>query len=310
MDLRSLRHFLAVADKLSFSRAAQALHRSQPGLSRSIRELEAEFGMALFERSGRHVALRPDGELLVGRVRQLLDDADRLLEVARLLASGRKFILRLGCAANTLERALPEVLRLYHRDWSNVDVQLRSEGGSAVLAALERGELDVGIARATHSDLLQSKVAFPTHVIAILGRHHRLASQRSLRVEQLQGERLLVPPPSFTSRMLLDTAFGAANFRPYIALESHDLNTLVALAEAGQGVALTPSTVATEARDVAVLSIQHAGRPLGTSTSLIWARQRSLPPYIEAFIDVAARHLKRDYPGRKLRLPPLEDYRG
>lgn len=305
MDLRNLRYFVAIAEEMSFSRAAQNLHRSQPGLSRSIRELEAEFGMELFERSGRRVALRPEGELLLGQARRLLADADRLLEHAQLLAGGRKFILRLGGAANILERVMPEVLRLYERDWNNVEVQFRSEGGSALLAALERGELDVGIARTTHSGLLQSKVVFSTHVIAVVSRRHRLARQRILTVKHLEGERLLVPPQSFTSRMLLDAAFRAEDFYPYVALESQDLNALVALAEAGYGVALTPSTVATQARAVSVLAIQHAGHPLGSSNSLIWARQRKLPPYIVAFIDVAVRHLKREYPGKKLRLPPL-----
>lgn len=305
MDLRSLRHFLTIAETLSFSRAAQILHRSQPGLSRSIKELEAEFGLELFERVGRRVVLRPEGEFLLGHVRRLLADADELQERAQLLARERNFILRVGGAANTLERVMPEVLKLYRKSWSNVEVQLKSEGGSAVLAALERGELDVGIARTTNSDLLTSLVIFPTHVIAVLSRSHRLAKRRALVVKDLYGERLLIPPRSFTSRILLDSAFNSEKVRPYIALESHDLNTLVALAEAGYGVALTPSTVATESRSVAVLPIMHAGSPLGGSNSLIWARRRSLPAHVSAFIEIAAKHLRREFPGRNLRLPPL-----
>jgi DNA-binding transcriptional LysR family regulator len=307
MDLRSLRYFVAIAETTSFSRAAERLHRSQPGLSRSVRELEAEFGVELFERVGRRVILRPEGKQLLGKASRLLADADELLKQAKLLASGRSLIIRVGGASNTLERVMPEVLRLYRRRWGDVEVQLTSEGGSALLAAVEKGELDVAIARVTHSDLLQSRFAFPTHVIAIVDRRHRLAQRRSITIRELDGERLLVPPPNFTSRALLNFAFDSEAIRPYIALESHDLNTLVALAEASQGVAIVPSTVDTAAHAVQVLAILRAGQPLGSSNGLVWPRRRLLPPHVTGFIELAVRHLERAYPGKNLRLPRLPD---
>lgn len=296
MDLRSLRHFVLIAETLNFSRAAEALRRSQPGLSRSIKELEAEFGVELFERVGRRIALRPEGEILLGQARKLLADADRLLEQAQLLAQGRTVILRVGGASNTLERVMPEVLRLYLKDWSNVEVTLRSEGGAELLAALERGELDVGIARTTNSDLLESRVVFSTHVVAVLNPRHRLAARRSLAIQDLRGERLLVPPPSFSTRLMLDSAFSAENIRPYFILESHNLHTLVALAEAEQGVALVPSIISVRARSVAIVPVQHAGRALTSSSSLVWPRRRKLQPHVSAFIDVAARYMKQVFP--------------
>lgn len=296
MDLRSLRHFVLIAETLSFSKAAQALKRSQPGLSRSIRELEAELGLELFERIGRRISLRPEGELLLGQARRLLADADRLLEQARLLAGGRTFVLRVGGASNTLARIMPEVLRLYRRKWANVEVQLRTEGGSALLAALERGELDVGIGRTTDSDLLRSTGAFPIHVIAVLHRRHRLAGRRAISVGDLEGEPLLVPPPSFSSRLLVDSAFSGEAVRPRYTLESENLHTLVALAEAEQGVALVPSIFSAEERSVAVVPLHHGGSALSSSTSLLWARRREPPPHMFAFIDVAARYLKVAFP--------------
>jgi DNA-binding transcriptional LysR family regulator len=306
MDLRSLRHFLAVADTLNFSRAAERLHRSQPSLSRSIRELEIEFGVSLFERTGRRVALKPEGELLLAQARHLVEDADRLRAKAQLVAQGRMIVLRLGAAANTLERVLPQVLRLYHKEWPKVEIQLRTGGGSSLLFAVERSELDVAISRIASSDLLAFRFAFPMHVVAIFEKEHRLADKRNLQVRDLEGERLLVPPETFTSRMLLDDAFRAAEIRPQIALESHDINALVALAEAGLGVAVAPSTVSTASRKVVVRAIQDDGRPLGCSTGLIWNPRRKLPPHIVRFIDIAVGHFRHDYPGKELRLPPLK----
>jgi DNA-binding transcriptional LysR family regulator len=306
MDLRSLRHFLAVADTLNFSRAAEKLHRTQPSLSRSIRELEAEFGVSLFDRTGRRVALRPEGELLLAQARYLVEDAERLRAKAQLLAKGRIYVMRLGAASNTLERVLPQVLRLYHKEWPTVELQLRSGGGSSLLAAVERNELDVAISRAANSDLLASKFAFPMHIVAVFEKEHRLADKRILQTKDLEGERLLVPPETFTSRMMLDDAFSAAEIRPNIALESHDINALVALAEAGLGVTVAPSTVSTGSRKVVVRAIQHDGHPLGCSTGFIWNRRRKLAPHILRFIEIAEAHFRHNYPGKELRLPPLK----
>lgn len=292
MDLRSLRHFVLIAETLSFSRAAQALQRSQPGLSRSIKELEAEFGLELFERVGRKVSLRPEGEALLGDARRLLADADRLLEQAQLLSRGRTLILRVGGASHVLGRILPEVLQLYRKRWGNVEVQLRAEGGADLLAAIERGELDVGITRTTNSDLLESGSAFNIDLVAVLNRQHRLAKRTSITLGDLKGESLLLPPPDFSTRILLDAGFRAENIRPYLTLESQNLHTLVTLAEAGQGVALVPEIVATDGRAVSIVPLRHAGRPLSSSTSLVWARRRSLPPHVSAFIAVAGKYVK------------------
>jgi DNA-binding transcriptional LysR family regulator len=293
MDLRSLRHFVLIAETLSFSRAAEVLQRSQPGLSRSIKELEAEFGLELFERVGRKVSLRPEGEALLGDARSLLADADRLLEQAQLLSRGRTLILRVGGAAHVLGRIMPEVMRRYRKSWGNVEVQLRAEGGADLLAAIERGELDVGITRTTNSDLLKSGGAFAVDVVAALNRRHRLAERIAIAVTDLKGESLLLPPPNFSTRILLDAAFSAEHIRPYLTLESQNLHTLVTLAEAGQGAALVPSIVATDGLDVAIVPIRYAGRPLSSSTSLVWARRRSLPPHVSAFIEVAGRYVKQ-----------------
>jgi len=205
VDLRTLRYFLAIADALSFSKAAKLLHRSQPGLSRSIRELESQLGIELFERIGRRVQLSPNGVSLVSQARHLIADADELIQHAQRLAQGKSPMLRVGGASNTLERVMPDVLPLYRAAWPNVEVILRSEGGVELLTAVERSELDIAIARSTRSDILESKDVFPTHLLAIVGPTHRLAKRRSIVVGDLEGERLLVPPANFTSRNVLDS---------------------------------------------------------------------------------------------------------
>ena len=306
MDLRSLRYFAEIAETENFSRAALRVRRSQPALSRCMQELESELGLKLFERVGRRVALTSNGRALLGRVRILLNDVEAIAEQARLLAAGKTFILRVGGAANFIERVLPEVLKRYRARWPQVEVILEPEGGSALLAALERGEIDVAITRYAESAFLSAEPAFPLYVLAAVPRAHRLARQRSVTVHDLEKERLLVAPLSVTSRRLFESACRESQVRPRIALESHELNALVALAEADQGVAVIPSSVDVRDRAVIALPVCHGGKPLASWTALVWDRRRAQPDHARDFVRMAATYLRKNYPGSDLRLPQPE----
>jgi DNA-binding transcriptional LysR family regulator len=303
MDLRSLRYFAEIAETENFSRAAVRLRRSQPALSRCMQELESELGLKLFERIGRRAALTANGRALLGRVRLLLKDVEGIAEQARLLAAGKTSILRLGGAANFMEQVLPAVLRRYQARWPQVEVMLEPAGGSALLAGLERGEIDVALTRYAESSFLQAEPAFPLYVLAAVPRKHRLARQASVTIHDLEKERILVAPSSVTSRRLFESACQECDVRLRIALESHELNSLVALAEAGQGVAVIPSTVDVRQRAVVSLPVHHHGKPLAFWTALVWDRRREQPEYATAFVREACAYLGKNYPGRHLDLP-------
>ncbi len=305
MDLRSLRYFCEIAACLSFSRAAERLNRSQPALSRCIHELEEEMGLRLFERTGRSVTLTSAGWDLLQSARTLLEHSEAFNERVRALATGGTAILRIGGAASVMQWILPEILKRYGRRWPKVETYLFQNGGHALLAAVDNGEVDVAITRFTLSDTLDSKVLFPAHVVAVIPKGHRLASRRSIDVAELSDERMLVAPPGATSRALFDQACAEARVKTRIILAGHELNVLVALAAAGVGIAVVPSAVNARALDVRVVALRDRGHHLGSWTSLVWDRRRSLPAHVRGFMSEASRHLARDYPGHDLNLPPL-----
>lgn len=305
MDLRSLRYFLEIANAASFSAAAIRLHRSQSALSRCIIDLEAELGVPLFHREGRGVLLTPEGTALIGSIRELLKDADSVRERARLMQTGKTLVLRVGAAANTIERALPALMRRFRQRHPNVEFHLRPAGATALLEALERGEVDVAITRYVEAAFLGSEIAFPTHLLAIVGRGHKMATRSVFPIEMLANERLLVTPPTFTSRMILESAFAAARIRPRILLESHELNALVALAEAGQGVAVVPSTIQPPGHTLKYLPIQDGASPLGSWTGVLWDRRRASTQHVMQFVRQAVAQLRKNYPGQGMELPPL-----
>jgi len=303
MDLRNLRYFAEIAASGSVSHAAQRLGRSQPALSKSVHDLERELELQLFERAGRGLVLTSHGMALLERVRTLLHDVDAIRDQARLLASGKAYTLRLGGAANIIERVLPEVLRRYRARCPQVEVRIQPEGGTLLLNALELGELDVAITRYTRGAYLGAEPAFPIYALAAVPRGHRLSRQRSLTVADLEHERLLVAPASITSRRLLEGAFQAQGLRPHIALEIHEVGSLLALAEAEQGIAVVPSTADTRGRGIRVMPIVDGGLPLGAWMAVVWNRHRQQAPGVAAFVQLACEVLRSDFPGRHLGLP-------
>lgn len=162
---------------------------------------------------------------------------------------------------------------------------LRLDSGSGLLAALEQDELDAILTREVSSEFLESRRLFPMHVLAVLGKGHRLASRRAVAVEQLQDEGVLLDPKPFTSRMLFDAACRTADLRPRIVLESPYQGALLALAEGGHGVAILPSTMSLAGRSVIASALGDGEVPIGTWTALVWDRRhwwtrssRSRPP--------------------------------
>ena len=141
IDLRQFRQFIAVAETLSFRRAAERLHMAQPPLSAAIRKLEDELGVVLFERDNRGTALTPAGDAFLLEARRALEQAERAVAVARRAGAGLGGTLRLRFVDSTVNALLPLILRAFQERHPDVDFQL--EEGTTAAAPLDR--TDVGL---------------------------------------------------------------------------------------------------------------------------------------------------------------------
>lgn len=192
MELRHLRFFVAVAEELNFTRAAERVFVTQPALSRVVHALEAEVGAPLLERSTRRVTLTPAGRAFLGLARTVLLTLDEGLR--DLKATPIERTLRVGVTDYALHARLPEALRDLVRGLENVRVR-HVEGSTAEqLAALRAGALDVGFfmaARLRDPALAQRVLARSPLVLAVPG-DHPLARLAAVPLAALSGERLLV----------------------------------------------------------------------------------------------------------------------
>jgi LysR family transcriptional regulator, cyn operon transcriptional activator len=304
MNLRYLHTFIDIADAGSIARAGAQLTVSQPAASRQILALEAELGVRLFDRIGRRLRLTSEGEDLLRHSRHLLMQADLLNARARALKGGTTGILRVGATPMVIENTLSVFLSHYQLRHRGVEVHFVEDGGLRLPSRLEHG--DVHLALVVPDDRFRHRLLYPVHNLAVLPGQHRLSRRRALDVADLADEPLLLLHRSFGSREWFDTACSIAHIRPRVLLESAAPQTLVALTEAGYGVAVVPSTVRVPSGVLALPLIQRKAS-IGRWLAIAWDPRRLLAAYAEQFVEELVAHCKRLYPGRDLtrRAPPL-----
>jgi LysR family transcriptional regulator, cyn operon transcriptional activator len=297
MNLHFLRTFVAIADNAGVARAAARLNLTQSAASRQIQALENELGLQLFARIGRNVRLTREGEDLLVRSRRLLADVAALGERASALKRGDVGVLRLGATPQVIETLLARLLPRYRKRHSGVDVHLVEDGGARLPTRLERGDVDLAIMLAGE-DRFRARLLYPMHVLAILPQRHRLSRFEVLDVMELADETVLRLTSSFASHRWFEAACQVAHVRPRVLLESVAPQTLIALAQAGHGIAVVPSTVRIPRAGVRVATVVHRGVPIGQWTAAAWEPQRFLPRFAEAFIEEVVAHCQSDFPGR------------
>lgn len=284
MELHHLRAFAAIVDAGGFARAAARLNLSQPALSRQIRALEARLDVALFDRLGRRVQLTSEGEDLLQRARRLLTDAESLGERARTLKRGQTGVLRIGATPQAMETLLAGLLPRYRRRHPGVEVHLVEDGGVRLATRLERGDVNLAFTAAGDARF-SARLLAPLYVLAVRLESRGTGGGAALEIESLASEPLLLLRRDFASREWFDTACQVAHLRPRVLLESGAPHTLVALAQAGYGVAILPSNVRIPQGRLSVVPLVQRGAPIGRWLTIAWDPRRFLTPYAEQFVE-------------------------
>jgi len=299
MDLRRLRTFVTVAEQGSVSKAALRLHITQPALSRQIRHLQQELGLRLFDRVGRGLALTPEGEQLLGHCRDLLGQASSLSERAQLLRRGDAGVLKVAASPVQIEAVLSTFLHRYAERYPNVQTKVIEAVGPDILAMLERGEIHLGIlleaVQADDRRFGRCPVP-PIELVAACQPSFRLKHGSTIDVRDLASFPLLLLDSGFAVRKTFDAACRLVRLKPDILIESRAPSNLLALAEAGHGVAIIPSVVPTHRYRLRIVRITCNGQPLREPLAVVWDKRRVLPRYAQDFSELLAAHMRELFP--------------
>jgi DNA-binding transcriptional LysR family regulator len=300
MDLRHTQTFVTVAELGTVSRAALRLHLTQPALSRQISDLEHELGFKLFDRVGRRLLLTSEGEQLLSECRALLNHAGAVREQAELLRRGDKGVLRVAASPQHIESVFSQFLHGYAERYPDVEVRVSEGTGSEILAMLERGEIHLG-QNLLHAVRLDDKRfgLQPLESVELLtgcAPNLKLGRRGAIEVAELAPHPLLLLEVGFGFRRAFDAAARLAGIVPKIRFESRSPHTLLALAEAGHGIAVFPSALRADRYALRIFHLTHRGRLLREPLTILWDKRRPLPRYARAFCDMLAEHVRKVFP--------------
>jgi len=289
IELRQYRQFVAVAEEMSYRRAAERLHMAQPPLTAAIRRIESELGIRLIERSNRVERLTPAGDAFLVEARRVLAQSERAIEAARRAGRGLTGSLRITFVATAAQELLPAILRAFQARHGDVALELREATTAQQAAALADDRADIGIVVLPLPDgvPLRTVRLRRAGLVAVLPQDHALASRRTLRLAELADEPWILFPaaygPGLHRRII--TACARNGFVPRVAQEAIQMETVAGLVAGGLGVSVVPPTMTGSSRPgVRFIPLEGTGTPIPYELSLAYARPQ---PLVEAFIESA-----------------------
>ena len=227
MELRHLRYFIALAGSLNFTRAAERVHVTQSTLSHQIRQLEDEIGQRLFDRAGKRVVMTEAGDAFLAYATRALREIDQGLSELKQSAASLTGELRVGATHTFNQGFIPDCVARFLQHHGTVRVVIEELAADAIVARLEAGQLDLGVAyRPETASGLQFEPLFNEELVLVVAATHPLAARKRIRMIELHREPIVLLPCSFSTRRLLDECFAAAGAEPSVVAEA---NTVAAM---------------------------------------------------------------------------------
>lgn len=281
LEIRVLRYFLAVAQEGSVTRAARALHLTQPTLSRQIRELEEELGQTLFSRGGRELSLTREGLLLRQRAEEIVGLAEITEKEFRSL--GEKTVsgdLSLGCGESKALSFVTDALKVLQDEHPLIIPHFFSGNGEIVMDRLDKGLLDFAVLISAENTERYYSLPLPNHDTwgLLMDKDDPMAQKKAITAEDLLDIPLILSSQSL-SRDELSGWLGFPMSRLHIAATYTLLFNGSLMVRSGLGYALCFDHIAPSGKDS-----PFAFRPLTSPLSLVWKKHQILSAPAEAFL--------------------------
>ena len=285
MELRHLRYFLALAERLNFTQAAALVHVTQSTLSHQISQLEEELGQRLFDRSDRRVTITAAGELFLTKAINALAEIDNGIALMNTLDKDLSGELRIGTTPTLNMEVVPRCIALFTQDHPSVHILVEEETGDELISGLQAQRLDLVLAyRPLLLDGAVFEPLYTEEMILVVGERHAFARRRRVRMAELHGRELVLPPRKFTTRQQIDKAFKTAGAQPFVVIEMVSLAAILALVEQ-TALAAIVSRSAWRGRD-GLHAIPLEAPTMTRMPGLIWVDSQPRAPAAAAFASI------------------------
>jgi DNA-binding transcriptional LysR family regulator len=291
IKLRDLHVLMAVADTGSMAKAAARLRISHPAISKTISEIEATLGVRLLDRSSQGAELTAFGEVLLKCGINIFDEMRQGLRSLENLSDPNSGEVRLGCTDIILNSLVPEIVRRFSRAYPRVqlDVKLTNPGEHQIQELRER-KIDLLITRATgrHDDF-NSELLFDEPFVFVVGAQSEFARKRQTALKDIIGGNWVLPAYDSAPGALVAEVFRANGFSPpKPSVKTVAIQLTVSLIASGEFVGILPASVAAlsaHRNALKVLPLKSPGPRI--SAEIVFLKNRTLSPAVEAFIDNA-----------------------
>lgn len=290
MEIQQLRYVVALARTRHFTRAAEACHVSQPTLSHQLRRLEDELGEPLFKRLRTGAVPTPFGERFLVRARRILAEVEAAEGEALSLDEELRGRLVVGAIPTIAPYLLPGWIREFARRHPQVELEIREETTDVLIRALLDGAVDLAVVSPPfdREDLTESRVVREDELLVTLPQAHPLAGRRKIGVSDLaELPLILMKEEHCLSRQSLEICEQSGH-RPRVAIQSSQLDTVLALIETGFGISFTPSIAVGRLERYRVVHREVGPERAYRRISIVWPRGLSLTRAERTFVDLAA----------------------
>lgn len=286
MDIKHLHYFVTVSDLLSYSKAAQKLHISQPSLSNAIKHLEQEVGSPLLERNTRNMELTDAGKILYQKSVQLLSQMNILkkeMDEVRLTGSGE---ITVGMI-ESVKHWVPKVIRAYQGRFPSMNFKLIEVlGEKAVKESLREYHTHVLITnQCINEEDIESIPLYDERLVLVLHRDHPLARKETISLPELEKEPFIISTEGFQTREDILTAFAHVQARPNITFEIERFETALTLVRENLGITIIPENYLSELTDASLVRKTVESSALERTIYLAYMKNRYLAPAVRAFLE-------------------------
>ena len=300
VELRHLRYFTAVADNAGFARAARLLHVSQSAISEQVRDLEEELGVELFNRKNRRIRLTDHGDHFLEDARAVLAAADKAVTNARKSLRGEIGTLTIGFFVGGTGTFFSRIIKEFRHRFHDVQLSLVEMAPAMQHQALQAGAIDIGFTRPVQpafAAFLRSEHFQTEQLCAVLHKSHSMAKKRRIFIRELAGERFILNDRKY-SPAVFDKVIALcadAGFSPRISATATVSPGMVALVEAGEGVAILPQGAQALSSEELVF-VPLADHAAFIDMVIAWSPQHE-NPVLRSFLELA-RKKRSDKPSK------------
>jgi LysR family carnitine catabolism transcriptional activator len=290
---RQLRAFLLVAQHHSFTRAADALFITPSGLSLLIRELETQLGFRLFDRTTRHVGITTHGSQLLAVARRSVDELDAAMSRIGQTARDASHTLSTGAGLLFAANILPQAIKEFRNQRPDVRIQLFDADPATSMQRVKAGSLDMALGFYERSPGIRRIPFFRFSLMVVRPDTNGAPRRASTTWSALKGERLILQAPTNAARQLIDRHLAQAGVASRPAMVLNRLDTMIAMVEAGEGIAVIPSFALPVCRHRNVVMSRLINPTVTLDFYQIRSRARKLPTAADDFTSFLQNYIAR-----------------